>query len=58
MLKFFEACNGCYFYFRPSLITNYLVKTVSISDYLKLSLPVFLKCFFNVCLISASVFLI
>ena len=45
MLRFREACNGCQFYFPASLIGNLLVKTISRSYYLKLSLPVCLKCF-------------
>ena len=45
MLRFCEACNGCSFYFLASLIKNLLVETVVSSYYLKLSLPMFLKCF-------------
>ena len=45
MLRFREACNGCSFYFPAGLVRKLLVKTVFASCYLKLSLPVFLKCF-------------
>ena len=41
----FEACNGSCFYCLSSSAKNFLAKTVSAIHYLKLSLPVFLKCF-------------
>ena len=36
--------NRCSFYFLPSQIKNLLVRKVFVSGYLKLSLPIFLKC--------------
>ena len=45
MLRFCEACSGRSFYFVASLIKNLQVKTVFVSYYLILSLPIFLKCF-------------
>ena len=55
MLRFYEACNGCSFYFPASFITNLPVKTAFASHKLKLSLPILRK-YLNFCLISVSCF--
>ena len=57
MLRFCEACNGYSFYFLSSVINILEVKSVFASYHMKLSLPMFLRCFFSFCLISASCFL-
>ena len=43
MLRPFEACNGCSFYFISSLLKNVLIGTVFVSYYLTLSQPMVLS---------------
>ena len=54
---FLEAYSECLDYFLASLIKNSLVKAVFARYYLKLSLPMFLKCFLIVAY-SSLMFLI